>query len=425
MRMPDRGSALALLGLGVFLSVALGVADDRLAYAQASAVPAEDPVARLARRVERGEVSLDRRPGTGYLRSLLERLDVSVDSQVLVFSKTSFQQAHISPRAPRAIFFNDAVAVGSVRDSDVLELVAIDPGRGLNFYTLTPMPSQAPVFERRGIECVFCHAPGNLGVPGLVVTSVIPNAEGSPFFSGKFFSTTDHRTPFEERWGGWYVSGTHGSQTHLGNAVAPDPDLPADLDRAGSQNVTTLTRWFDPAGFLAATSDLVALLTLEHQVGMTNFMTRVAWQYERAQRFTATDAVARGLDAAIEDMVTYMLFADEAPLREPVAGVSTFTRTFPARGPRDRLGRSLRDFDLRTRLFKYPLTYLIYSEAFDRLPSGLRRRLYERLHEVLTGKDQSRKFASLSAGDRRAVLEILLETKPNLPDAWRSSAGGH
>jgi uncharacterized protein with ATP-grasp and redox domains len=117
-----------------------------------------------------------------------------------------------------------------------------------------------------------------------------------------------------------------------------------------------------------------------------------------------------------------MLFADEASLHGRVQGVSTFTQTFPQRGPRDRQGRSLRDFDLQRRLFKYPLSYMIYSEAFDALPPAVRERVYRRLYQVLTGEDQTPKFKRLSAEDRRAVLEILRDTKSNLPDYWNPPA---
>jgi hypothetical protein len=418
MRRLHRGTTL-LTAAGL-VSIALAVAVDWTAIAQTSAgSQPDDPVARLARRIERGETSLEFRPDSGYLRSLLDRLDIHVDSQLLVFSKTSFQQLLISPQTPRAIFFNDSVAVGSVQHGDVLEMVALDPVAGLNFYTLSVGESATPHFQRRGVECAFCHAPGNGGIPGFVVTSVVPSADGTPFFNGTFFKPTDHRTPFEDRWGGWYVTGTHGSQKHLGNAVALDPERPTDLNQTGTQNVTSLAGRFDASNFLSPTSDIVALMTLEHQVGMSNFMMRLTFQYARAQRSGMSDGTVRSLSDAIDDIVAYMLFVDEAPLREPVAGVSTFTATFPARGPRDHLGRSLRDFDLRTRLFRYPLTYLIYSEAFDRLPPGLQTRIYERLHAVLVGNDTRGRFASLSADNRRAVLEILLDTKPNLPDSWR------
>ena len=113
-----------------------------------------------------------------------------------------------------------------------------------------------------------------------------------------------------------------------------------------------------------------------------------------------------------------MLFADETPLKEPIEGVSSFTQTFPERGPRDSKGRSLRDFDLRKRLFRYPLSYLIYSRQFDALPDDIRARIYRRLYDILSGQDETPKFASLSADDRRAILEILRDTKPGLPAYW-------
>ena len=117
-------------------------------------------------------------------------------------------------------------------------------------------------------------------------------------------------------------------------------------------------------------------------------------------------------------MVGYMLFADEEPLKQPVAGVSTFTKTFAERGPRDPQGRSLRDFDLQKRLFRYPLSYLIYSAAFDAMPGIVRERVYQRLYDILTGQDKSQKFAAISRAGRQAVLEIVRATKPKLPEYW-------
>src|SRR4051794_40730668 len=200
MRLLRRGSGLVALALAAFAAGATTAARPPALLAQAAPRPAEDPVARLGRRIESGETTLEYRADSGYLRSLLERLDIRVDSQVLVFSKTSFQQRLISPQAPRAVFFNDSAAVGSVQNGDVFELVGLDPKEGLKFYTLNVHETPTPRFERRGVECAFCHAPGNGGVPGWVVTSVIPSADGTPFFTGAFFKQTDHRTPFEDRW---------------------------------------------------------------------------------------------------------------------------------------------------------------------------------------------------------------------------------
>ena len=419
-------SAFTLLTIAAFVSIAVVLARDARVIAQASNRPTlNDPVAGLDRQLERREVSLEFRPGSGYLRSVLDRLDVNVDSQVLVFSKTSFQQQLISPRAPRAIFFNDRVAVGSVQGAEVLELMSLDPTQGFMFYTLGAHQSDAPRFAPRGVECVFCHLPGNHGAAGLVVASVIPDAQGLPFFTGSFFGTTDQRTPFDQRWGGWYVTGTHGSATHMGNAVAPDLEHPLDLDQSASGNLTTLAGKFDAANYLASTSDIVALMTLEHQAGVTNRILGLSRLYERSQRGWGNDGAARALDDAIDDLAGHMLFVDEAPLREPVAGVSTFTHTFPTRGPRDGHGRSLRDFDLRTRLFRYHLSYMVYSEAFDGMPARLLERVYRRLYDVLIGNDTRDKFAALTADDRRTALEIIRETKTGLPAYWLPAASGH
>jgi hypothetical protein len=117
------------------------------------------------------------------------------------------------------------------------------------------------------------------------------------------------------------------------------------------------------------------------------------------------------LDRDIEELVAYMLFSGEARLPQPIEGVSTFTLAFSARGPRDKKGRSLRDFDLRTRLFRYPLSYMIYSEAFEALPASVRQRIYNRLDEVLTGKERGTKYGHLSGADRQAIREILGDTK--------------
>ena len=378
--------------------------------------PVLDPIARLARQLERGELELEFRPGSGYLESLLEFLDINADSQVLVFSKTSFQHELISPRNPRAIYFNDTVAVGRVPGGDVLELTALDPARGISFYTLPAGKVERPQFARRGVECMFCHGPGNHGAPGLVVASVFPDAEGLPAYS-TFFRGTDHRTPFTERWGGWYVTGTHGAQQHLGNAIAPDPARPVELQQVNTQNLTTLGHKFDTTRHLAPFSDIVALMTLEHQSGMTNLINGLSARYRRAERqgFVGDAVWKTLLDPAIEELVAYMVFADEASLDEPIQGTSTFTSTFPQRGPHDRRGRSLRDFDLRTRLFRYPLSYMIYSEIFDRMPSRVKERVYRRLYDVLTGKDTTKPFAALSSDASRAALDIIRETKPNLP----------
>lgn len=379
--------------------------------------PVDDPIARLAKKVESGTVKLEYRGGgLGYLPSLLEHLGVNPDSQALVFSKTSFQATSISPRNPRAIYFSDDVAVGWVRGGEGFELAGLDPRQGIVFYTLAIQKAEIPRFVRREV-CLKCHqGPATLGVPGIFVGSVYPDSVGNPSPEGAII--TDHRTPFEDRWGGWYVNARRGEQRDRANAVAANPAEPEVLNTEGRQNLSSLTKEFDATGYLTPVSDIVALMTFEHQTQMTNLMTRLGWESRIAQYGGTRDAQ---IDEDIEALVAYMLFVDEIPLREPIQGVSTFAKTFAQRGPRDREGRSLRDFDLEKRLFRYPLSYMIYSAAFDGLPPAVRERVFRRLHDILTGQDHSERFARISAVDRKAILEILQATKPNLPADWLSA----
>jgi hypothetical protein len=381
--------------------------------------PPDDPVARLAKQLAKGALKLDYRDGgLGYLPSLLEHLGIHSDSQALVFSKTSFQATVISPRNPRAIYFSDDAAVGWVRGGNSLELAALDARQGLIFYTLATQKADPPRFERRDV-CLKCHAgPATQGVPGIFVGSVFPDPAGNPSPVGAI--VTDQRTPFDERWGGWYVNARRGEQRDRANAIAPSPAEPEVLDTQGRQNLSTLARELDLTGYLTPTSDIVALMTFEHQTQLTNMLTRLGWEARIAEHDGRPNTQ---IDTEIESVVAYMLFADEVPLRAPLEGVSTFTKTFPERGPRDRQGRSLRDFDLQTRLFRYPLSYMIYSPAFDALPSAVRGKISRRLGDILNGQDRSEKFARLSAGDRKSIVEILQDTKPGLlSDAHSSSS---
>jgi hypothetical protein len=379
--------------------------DPAIAYARAHV---DDAASRLAEEIEGGSATLDvRADELGVLPSLLARLGVGSDSQMLVFSKTSVQAARVSPERPRAIYFNDNVTVAYVPGAPTIEIVATDPSLGPIFYTMPIAGGGGPT--RAGDGCLRCHhGPNTAGVPGIYVGSVIPGPTGAPSHDSTAI-ITDHRTAFRDRWGGWYVTARRGEQPDRANATTLDPEDAESLVRESRQNLPTLAGLFDPRPYLAATSDIVALMTFEHQTQMTNLLTRVGWE--------ARIGASKEQDADIDDLVAYMLFADEAPLKEPVEGVSSFARTFPQRGPKDRRGRSLRDFDLRTRLFRYPLSYMIYSAAFDALPAPTRERVYRRLHAILTAHDPPG-FARISDADRRAILEIVKETKAGLPSDW-------
>ena len=352
-------------------------------------------------------------PGHGYLRSVLRALGIPVNSQTLVFSKTSFQYPKISPERPRALYFNDDVYVGQVHDGMALEFVSFDPMQGAIFYILDEHHVDHPRFERAELDCVQCHvaATPTRGVPGVMLRSVFTGPSGAQTGGTPSF-ITGHDSPLNERWGGWYVTGTAGKQTHMGKSVGA----------------------LDTTPFLAATSDIVAHLVLAHQTQMhnlitqTNYQTRLALYAEDARNKalnlpagTVSEAARQRFERPAEALVRYLLFANEAPLEDRAEGGSGFAEEFAAKGPRDAQGRSLREFDLRKRIFRYPCSYLIYSEAFDAIPNPAKDYIYRRLFKVLSGREQGPEFASLSGEDRTAILEILVATKPGVPEEWKQS----
>lgn len=379
--------------------------------------PTADAVAALNARLRDGTAALRFDEHSGYLRSVLDAFGIPVESQTLVFSQTSFQASRINMHNPRAIYFNDTVLVGWVRGGDLLEVAVQDPRQGVVFYALEQKPAAVPQFGRNN-DCLACHLSWDtLGVPGLILHSVYPLPDENSYVSGY---PTIHGSPLEQRWGGWWVTGDHGGARHMGNI----PVMPADRGRKRPVDpiapLRSVEGFFDLTGYPTPYSDVVALLVLAHQTHMTNLMTRAAWEARLADAQPSADATARVREAA-RDLVDYLLFVHEAPLVGPVKGTAGFAERFAALGPRDRRGRSLRDFDLRRRIFRYPLSYMIYTEAFDAMPPRARDAIYARLWEILSGRDRHPRYARLTAADRRALVEILLDTKPGLPDYFTAS----
>jgi len=386
-----------------------------------------DPVAKLEQRIEQGQAALKFDPEHGYLPSVLKLLEVPVDSQTLVFSKTSFQYPKISPEHPRALYFNDDVYVGSVHEGKAVEIVSFDPMQGAIFYLLDERQAEHPIFQRAELDCTQCHiAAGTRGVPGVLLRSVYPTSAGTLVAGAKSF-ITDQESPIAERWGGWYLTNAAPGVVGMGNAV---------IAQHGSENapagtsLTPLAPQFTAASYLSGSSDVVAHLVLAHQTQMhnlitlTNYKTRLALYAQGDSPLS--DSARQQFQKPAEQLLRYLLFVNETPLTgfdgQKVLATSPFARTFSERGVRDPKGRSLRDFDLSVRIFRYPCSYLIYSDAFDHLPEPAKGYVYRRLLEVLTGQEHGADFAGLSAEKRRAVLEILLATKPGLPAEWQAFA---
>ena len=385
--------------------------DPAIAYTKA---PVSNVVADVNARLADGSVQLRFDGRSGYLQSVLDALNVPAASQLLLVSKTSLQAARIGPANPRALFYNDRVAVGWVRDGDLLEVAAHDATLGTVFYTLEQKPPAAgPPQFRRAFICLGCHVTSDtLGVPGLLNFST---TEPGPSLMRAV--AMDQRTPLAARWGGWLVTGSAGNVAHLGN------DVPT-LEAARRRDLPSVNGLFEPDGYRARTSDIGALLVFAHQTQMTNLLTRIAWEARVAGNGAVTadadERVAQMMSGIAAEVVDYMLFVDEAALPGRVQASAAFVEHFSATGPRDAKGRSLHELDLTRRLLKYPCSYLIYSPAFDGLPPAAKEPVYRRLWEVLSGSDRAERYRrALSREDRQAILEILRDTKKDLPEYFR------
>jgi len=393
-----------------------------------------DAITKLRQRLETGQTTLNWDQNHGWLPSLLQELRIPVSSQTLVFSKTSLQRHRITPGRPRALYFNDSTYIGWAQHGEVIEVSSTDPLLGAVFYTLDSANQKSPEFERHTEKCLICHGSTHTRrVPGHMVRSVYTGSDGTPIFRAGTF-LTDHTSPFRERWGGWYVTGTHGDMLHLGNQVVPNFEAVEHLNLKPGANVTdlsTLQTRIRTQPYLSPHSDLIALSVLEHQVAMHNQLTASGYDARFAIHDVSvmnrildrpagyrSESTLRRLNSAADRLIRCLLYVDEFKLTSPITGTSGFTDDFAARGPFDRAGRSLRDFDLQRRLFRYPCSFLIYSPQFDALPAPLRTRVYSRLLTILQGRDSSGTFGHLSRKTRQAILEILIDTKCGLPGNW-------
>jgi hypothetical protein len=375
--------------------------DPAIAYSTASP---DNVVVDVNAKLQDGRIRFGFEERTGFLEAALDALRIPVDSQLLVFSRGSLQGRRIGPENPRAIFFNDRVALGWVRGGDVIEVAAPDTNAGVVFYTLEQRDSGAPPQFKRRFECLGCHVTGDtLGVPGLLMFST---SRAEP---GRFDGVPHHidqSDPLEQRFGGWFVTGKLGTARHMGNDVAA-------LDARSTRDLDSVAGLFDADGYRSMSSDVVAHLVLTHQAGMTNLLTRAAFEARMAEVSLRgpvtpeqTDAITALMDGIAREVVDHMLFVDEAKLPAGIQGASGFAERFSKSGPRDRRGRSLYELDLTRRLMKYSCSYMIYSPAFDALPPIVKAAIYRRMSNVLAGTGRS---------DSKTIVEILRDTKRDLP----------
>ena len=375
--------------------------------------PPTDRIARLNDALARGARSLNREPRTGYLLPVLDALGVPAESQVLVFSKTGVQRAYSSPHSPRALYFDQSVAIGYIPGAPVLELAAHDPQQGVVFYTLDQTWS-TPAFTRR-TSCLGCHVSAStMNVPGMIARNNAVGDDGSvmPQFGN---NDVDHRTPHPDRWGGYFVTSegapaAYSQRAHGGNIT---------FSGAGNTSNQVFIDWLNSSpetrGYLAGSSDIVALLVFDHQMHAINLLTRLNWESRVASsgaHASETEETIRGL---VNELADYLLFVGEVPPAVPLIAHSGFAAWLESKAPRDGNGRSCGQLDLTRRLFRYPCSYMLYTEAFDALPSTLRSAVYRRMADILSGKDADPRYARFAPDDRRAVLEILSNTRQDFP----------
>ncbi|MBL9212136.1 MAG: hypothetical protein JNL92_16880 [Opitutaceae bacterium] len=435
MRSASLRFPVLLLLLGTATLPAQNVPDYEQPPVSYSATKPHDAAARLQVRLETGELMLtggDRE----ILRTLLRELKVPIESQVMVFSKTSLQRGRIRPDQPRALYFSDSIYVGWV-PGGLIEVAAVDPQLGPIFYTFNPRPErdEKQAFVRDS-DCLRCHGGTFVrDVPGVFARSIVPASNGEPLLRHGT-ELVDDQTPFENRWGGWYVTGYTGAPQHRGNAFGTEIGDKLDFPLS-ERRPAELGDFFDTSRYLAGTSDVVALLVVEHQMAVQNALTKAAHScrrmldYQRSLQKTfkdpitdepAYDSVKSVFRSAVEDIVDHLLFRGAAPLPAGVTGLEAFRLAFAREAPRSPDGRSLKDFQLRDRLFAHRCSYMIYSDTFAALPVQLKTRVLDRLHGVLSGDDARERYSYIDADEKRRIYEILAATHPDAKARWAQVA---
>lgn len=380
------------------------------------------PTDRFTRRIadlEAGRLVWDRAAGEkGFVRGLLEALDIPESSQMLVFSTTSLQLSRITPTNPRALYFNDEIYVGYIPGGR-LELAALDAELGAVFYIFDVPRGEDPIRVERATRCMNCHAGEDTGhVPGLLVKSVVPGPSGGSLDAFRL-GRSGHDIPWEERFGGWYLTGQGAWTNHWANTIGRSFEGVVNRIPTPPEGRVPFDRYLVP------TSDLLAQAIHEHQVGFVNRAVGVTY---RARAFAHEDGGEgrwtaehrRELESQVDALVRYLVFADEVPL--PPGGIVGDTR-FRADFLRDRKavdGMSLRDLETRTRLFEHRCSFMIYSTAFTGLPAWVKARVYRRLGDVLgDGRggllDEGR---ALPVGERERIRRIVRATASDAPEGW-------
>ena len=380
-----------------------------------------DPMSLLLKKVESGETKFDKVLGLPLVEDLLKALKISKDSQILVFSKTSLQRAAVSASNPRAIYFNEDVYLGWMPDGRI-EIASADPEKGFMFFFQRPLKDKrSPLFIRDKV-CLECHAGSATNfLPGPLGRSVFPDIRGRSLGSVDSYELIGHNVPISERWGGWYVTGAHPSLKHMGNSIAYRSSNKKELKLKVMKSKLDSDRIFESSKYPNSDSDIVALLIFDHQVGIHYELVEAA--YKARQAIYNSEKLGGSNEAELEEaissitdnLVSHLLMKDETKLSGEVLSLSrdsTFIGNFKNTSKNDSEGRSLRDLDLKNRIFKYPCSYMIYSKSFTALPEILRNSIFKQIRGVLSNKIKVGEYDYISDEKKLELLEILGETIP-------------
>ena len=390
---------------------------------------AKDPVTLLMKRVQRGEVLIKEPNGKPLVERLLRELGLNKDSQVLVFSRTSLQRREVSYSNPRALYFNESVYLGWMPNGRI-EIASFDPELGPIFYFQRELDDASSPLLTRTRSCLGCHAGDATNfLPGSLGRSVYPDKSGRSLRSIDDYRRSGHHIPLHDRYGGWFVSGNHGAMRHMGNAIASREGGKITIDREQFANLEKLDRFFSTEAYPAPGSDIAALLVFDHQVTMHHRLVEAAYRARQSLFDSKLDpeetdvsklSEGRSTDEFLEGrdkVVDYLLFRDETPIPK-VSCDPAFRRAFTANRIADSRKRSLKDLRLDGRIFENRCSYMIYSPTFEQFPPMLKGAIYARIHEILTSPKPVEGFDYLGKDEKRRILEILDETKEDLPPGW-------
>lgn len=423
-----------LCGLAIFSAAAEEEAFERRPISYSTTAP-HDAVTTLKRKLAAGEIRWDG-DDKSVVRQLLLALGIPESSQLLVFSKTSFQKDRISPSRPRAIYFGDEVYVGWC-PGGLIEVAAVDPVLGPVFYSFDPRSEAGASRFDRDPDCMRCHGGTFVrDVPGLLVRSMFCDANGQPLLA-LGTDLVEDSTPIEKRWGGWYVTALRAGPQHRGNLVLASEQEPNPAQLSANANLANLNKLVDTSPYLVPTSDVTALLIFEHQVSVQNAMTRANQQCLRMMTYqtnlqaelkeTVTteptyESVKHSFSEAAQQICDALLCKDAAALPSGgIAGVGTFARDFEKSGRAAANQPSFKSLDLGSRLFRYRCSYLIQSASFDNLQPTLRRRVLQRLWRVVSDPTPDPRYAYLESQERQGIHDLIASNIHHLPPCWASA----